>query len=121
MIRDFLGLGFFGNRHFGSEDRTKFTEDWDKMSDSEKLEIMNKRMAAFKAGKNCREEAFSVEQLDARCNEWMSKTPEEKAQQVEEMKKKFEDRRKMMEAHFSHHHFGGFQGRGHHHDFPFDK
>lgn len=120
ITRDFLGKGFFGNRHFDLEDRQKFIEEWEKMPDSEKLEIMNKRIAAFKEGK-CERDFISVEHIDAHCEEWMSKSTEEKEKFVEELKEKFEKRHSMMKDRFSHHGFDfgrGFFGRGRHQGEP---
>lgn len=112
MTRDFFGKGFFGNRHFDMNDRQKFIEEWEQMPDSEKLEIMNKRMEAFKEGRDCEKDFLTVEHIDNHCEEWMSKTPEEKAQFVEDIKQKFKERHEMMKGHFSHSGFGfGFHGR----------
>lgn len=115
VTRDFFSKGFFGNKHFDMEDRQKFIEEWEKMPDNEKLEIINKRIKAFKEGKECDNNRFSVEHIDAHCEEWMSKTPEEKALFVENLKKKFEKRHSMMKEHLFHHGFEfgfGFRGRG---------
>lgn len=117
MTRDFFNKGFFGNRHFDMDDKNKLVEEWDKMPDNEKLQIINERMKAFKEGKGCKREFISVEQIDARCEEWMNKTAEEKTAFVEKMKKKFEARHAMMKEHFFHHGFEfgfGFRGRGKH-------
>ena len=114
MKKDFLGMGFFGGKHFESDDRKRFFEEWDSMEDSEKLEIINKRIEDFKEGKKCREEMISVEHIDAHCKEWMDKTPEEKAKFVEDLKKSFEERHAMMKEwkqRFGHYGFG-FHGRG---------
>lgn len=114
MTRDFLGMGFFGGRNVDSENRSKFFEEWDKMPDSEKLAIVNKRVQDFKEGVDCKKNRFSVEHIDAHCEEWMSKTTEEKEKFVQDLKKTFEQRHEMMKEwkeRFSHHGFG-FHGRG---------
>ena len=116
ITKDFFGKGYFGNKHFDADDRKKLIEEWEKMPDNEKLEMVNKRIAAFKEGKDCNRNPFSVEHIDAHCEEWMSKTPEEKAKFVEDLKSKFEKRHAMMKEHFFHHGFEsgfGFHGRGH--------
>lgn len=83
-----FGMGFFGRNPFDKNARKKFQEDWAKMSDSEKLEFMNKRMEAF----GNHEDRFSVETIDARCEEWMKMSGEEKQAFVEERKHVFENR-----------------------------
>jgi hypothetical protein len=94
-----FGMGFFGRRFFGEDGRKKFREEWSKMSDSEKVEFVNKRMD-FTG--HCGE-GFSVEAMDARCEAWMKKTPEEKKEFVDNMK----------DAIHNHMHgMGGFFARG---------
>ena len=113
ITRDFLGMGFCGGKHLTSQDRAKFFENWDKMPDSEKLEMINKRIEAFKKGKDCEKDFFSVEHFDSHCKEWMSKTPEEKNKFVEDLKKSVEERHTMMKERFSDHGIGfGFHDRG---------
>lgn len=97
-----FGMGFFHKRPFDSEARKKFQEEWSKMTDSEKLEIMNKRV------EHMGHDHFSVEAIDARCEEWMKKTPEEKQAFVDEKKKAFEERNACMHNFFGHGKFGGF-------------
>ncbi|MDH6358379.1 hypothetical protein [Parabacteroides sp. PF5-9] len=87
MTREF-GMGFLGRNPFDKEARKKFKEEWDQMSDSEKLELMNKRMAGF----NHHEDHLSVEAIDARCEAWMKMSNEEKQTFVEERKKAFKSR-----------------------------
>lgn len=87
-----FGMGFFGR----PEDRKKFREAWSKMTDSEKLEMMNRRMEMM----DNPESRFSVEALDARCEEWMKKTPEEKETFVNEWKEKVQNRKECMGAFF---------------------
>ncbi|MCL1937472.1 MAG: hypothetical protein FWF52_03635 [Candidatus Azobacteroides sp.] len=81
-----FGMGFFGRNLFDKEARKKFQEEWFKMSDSEKLDFMNKRVEHM--GKD----HFSVEAIDARCEEWMKKTPEEKEAFIKERKEAVENR-----------------------------
>ncbi|MDL2278030.1 hypothetical protein LJC57_05510 [Parabacteroides sp. OttesenSCG-928-G07] len=94
-----FGMGFFGKNPFDKEARTKFREEWSKMTDSEKLEFMNKRMESIEK----HEDRFSVEAMDARCEAWMKMTNEEKQAFVEERKKAFESRMHTMQGH---RHFG---------------
>jgi len=81
-----FGMGFFGRHPFTKEAAKKFQEEWSKMTDSEKLDFMNKKVEHI--GKD----HFSVEAIDARCEEWMKKTPEEKEAFVKERKEAWEDR-----------------------------
>lgn len=99
MTRGF-GMGFFGRNPFDKDARTKFKEEWSKMSDAEKLELMNKRMATF--GEH--EERFSVEAIDDHCEKWMKMTREEKEAFIRERKEAFESRKNCM---------GDFFGRMH--------
>jgi len=80
-----FGMGFFGRHPFDKEAAKKFQEEWSKMSDSEKLDFMNKKVEHL--GKD----HFSVEAIDARCEEWMKKTREEKEAFVKERKEALED------------------------------
>lgn len=80
MITRHFGMGFFGGHHFDKDARKKFKEEWSKMTDSEKLELMNKRM------EHIDHDHFSVEAIDAHCEAWMKKTPEEKEAFVREKK-----------------------------------
>lgn len=99
-----FGMGFFGRNTFDKEARKKIQENWAKMSDSEKLNLMNKKV------ENMGKDHFSVEAIDARCEEWMNKTPEEKQAFVDEKKEAFMDRKACM-AHFQgHHHFDYSEG-----------
>ncbi len=103
-MREF-GMGFFGRNPFDKDARNKMREEWSKMTDSEKLEFMNKRMEGFD---KC-EDRFSVEAIDARCEEWMKMSNEEKQTFVEEKKKAFESR--MQSMHNMPGHFGFGFGR----------
>ncbi|MDR2948058.1 MAG: hypothetical protein LBV71_02505 [Prevotella sp.] len=87
ITRDF-GMGFSGRNPFDKDARKNFKEEWSKMTDSEKLEFMNKRMEGF----DKHEDHFSVEAMDARCEKWMQMSNEEKQAFVEEKKKAFESR-----------------------------
>lgn len=102
MTRNF-GMGFFGRNHFDKDTRKKFQEDWAKMTDSEKLELMNKRVERMG------HDHFSVEAIDAHCEEWMKMTNEEKQAFVDEKKKAFESRMNGMN-----HFFGRGFGHGGH-------
>lgn len=99
MTRDF-GMGFFGRNPFDKDARKKFKEEWSKITDAEKLELMNKRMNAHD---NC-DDRFSVDAINARCEEWMKMSAEEKQAFVEERKKMFEDRMSGMHGFFGHMH-----------------
>ena len=99
MTRDF-GIGFFGKSPFDKDARKKFKEEWFKMTDSEKLEFMNKKMDSF----DNHEDRFSVEAINIRCEEWMKMTPEEKQAFVDERKKTFEDKMNCMGRFFGHMH-----------------
>ncbi|GEM_PF-634536 len=92
-------MGFFGRNPFDKDARKKFQEEWSKMTDDEKLEMMNKRMEDM--GKD----HFSVEAIDALCEEWMKMSAEEKEQFVKERKEAFEERCACR---------GGFHGHGFH-------
>lgn len=107
--RYFSGMGLFGNDHFSSQDRETFFEEWDKMPDSEKIEIINRRISNLKGEKCERHEMLSVEHIDKHCEDWMSKTPEEKEEFVEKMKEKINERHEMGHNHFGchGHEFGG--------------
>jgi len=100
--RDY-GMGFHGRHHFDMEAMQNFRAEWSKMTDSEKLEFMNKKMDSMNF-----EDRFSVEAMDARCEEWMKKTPDEKEAFVKERKEAFQQR--CAGRHFQGH--GGFHGRG---------
>lgn len=104
-MKDF-GMGFFGRRMFGSERMKDFREKWDQMSDSEKLEFMDKKMECFSKY----EDPFTVEAIDARCKQWMKMTPEEKEKWVTARKNAHRNRIAMMKEHFGHDHgeFGPF-------------
>jgi len=95
-----FGMGFFGRGPFDKEARINFKENWMKMSDSEKLEFMNKKMEAL----DSHEDHFSVKSIDARCEEWMKMTQEEKEAFINERKKTMEERIAFM---------GGFFNRMH--------
>jgi len=89
-----FGMGFFGRNPFDKEASKQFKEEWSKMTDSEKLEFMNKRMESC----DNHEDRFSVEAIDARCEEWMKMTAEEKQAFVDERKKAFESKMQAMHA-----------------------
>jgi len=100
------GSGFFGRNPFDNDTRKKFREEWSKMTDSEKLDFMNKRM------EHMGEDRFSVEFIDARCEEWMKKTTEEKEAFINERKKAFKERFSHPGGLFGHGRFGfGFGPR----------
>ncbi len=91
-----FGMGHFGRNPFDKDARKKFKEEWSKMTDAEKLEIMNKRMEGF----DNHEDHFSIEAIDARCEKWVKMTDEEKQAFVDERKKAFESRMHGMHGHF---------------------
>ncbi len=95
-----FGMGFFGRNPFDKEARIKMKEQWSQMTDSEKLEFMNKRMDAI----GNHEDRFSVKAIDARCEEWMKLTLEEKQAFVDERKKAFENRMNHFGEFFNHMH-----------------
>ncbi|MCK9449246.1 MAG: hypothetical protein M0Q41_09775 [Bacteroidales bacterium] len=97
MTRNF-GMGFFGRGHFDKDVRKQFQEKWSKMTDSEKLEFMNKRV------EHMEEDHFSVEAMDARCEGWMKMTPEEKQAFVDKRKQAFEGRMSGMSVFYGHMH-----------------
>ena len=103
MITKGFNMGFFGRGFFNSEARNKFREEWSKMTDSEKIDFMDKKMAAFDEH---HEKKFSVEHIDAHCEEWMKKTQEEKEEFVKKMKDSFNERRNGMQHFFGHEKFG---------------
>ncbi|MDR2040325.1 MAG: hypothetical protein LBQ60_20610 [Bacteroidales bacterium] len=92
-----FGMGFFGKGHFSEDARRKIREEWNKMPDSEKLELMNQRMNAWGSENH----AFNVENIDARCEKWMKLSPEEKEQFVSERKSAFQQRGACMTGFFS--------------------
>lgn len=96
MTKNF-GKEFFGRNPFDKEARKKFQEEWAKMTDSEKLDFMNKRVEHI--GKD----HFSVETIDANCEAWLQKTLEEKQAFVDEKKEAME---KQFGKHFHGHGFG---------------
>lgn len=96
--------GFFGRGHFDKEARTKFREEWTKMTDNEKLDFMNKRVDAM----SDQREHFSIEAIDVFCTEWMKKSPEEKEDFINERKRMFQERMACM---------NGFPGHGFGHRF----
>ena len=103
MTKDF-GMGFPGKNPFDIDARKKFKEEWLKMTDSEKLEFMNKRMEFF----DKHEDHFSVEAIDARCEKWMTMTTDEKQAFIDERKKTMHDR-----IHGGMHGMHGFFGHMH--------
>lgn len=97
MTREHFGMGFHGRHPFDREARKKFQETWSNMTDNEKLDFMNRKVERM--GKD----HFSVEAIDARCAEWMKKTPEEKQAFVDEKKEAMENH---SGRHFHGHGFG---------------
>lgn len=91
MMTRHFGMGFFGRSPFDKDARKKLAEKWAQMTDSEKLEFMNKRMSHMN-----QDDHFSVEAIDARCEAWMKMTPEEKQAFVNERKAEFEKRHALM-------------------------
>ena len=85
MTKDF-GIGFLVRNPFNKEARKQFQEKWSSMTDNEKLELMNKKVASME------HDRFSVEAINAHCEEWMKMTPEEKQAFVNEWKEAFADR-----------------------------
>lgn len=83
-----LGMGFLGKRCFDKDARKEFKDKWAKMTDSEKLEFMNKKMEHLDE----HEDRFTVEAMDARCEKWMSMTREEKEEVIREKKEAFDQR-----------------------------
>lgn len=98
MMTKGIGMGFFGRIPFDREAKKKFQEEWSKMTDSEKLDYMNKRVEAMG------QDHFSVEAIDTRCEEWLKKSPEEKQAFIDERKQAFESRMHGMHGHFGHFH-----------------
>jgi len=94
-----FGMDCFGRGHFDNDARKRFKEEWSKMTDSEKLEFMNKKM------EHLDHDHFSVEAIDARCEQWMNMSTAEKEAFVKERKEAFEGRMQ--------HGMGGFFGRMH--------
>lgn len=90
MIAKGFGMGFFGRSPFDKEAKKNFQEKWSKMTDEEKLAMMNKRV------ENMGKDRFSVEAIDARCEKWMNLSKEEKQSFVSERKNIFEARFKEM-------------------------
>ena len=88
-----FGMGFFGKNHCDSDGIKKFQEKWAEMTDEQKLAFMNDRVENM----NCAH-GLSVEHIDAHCDEWMKRTPEEKQAWVDEINE--------MRKHF-HHGMGG--------------
>lgn len=100
MTRDF-NMGFFGRKGFGHDARTKFREEWMKMSDSERVDFINKKMEMMEKAEKfrdgfCRHGEMSVEAIDARCKEWMDKTPEAKEEFVLAWKEAMHQRHEWM-------------------------
>ena len=84
MTKDF-GILFFGTSVFKKEGRKQFLQEWSKMTDSEKLEYMNKQV-------DCVEhENFSTEIINAFCEEWWMKTPKEQEIFVGDWEQAFEN------------------------------
>lgn len=100
--KDFFGIHGACDRNQMIEDMKKLIENWDTMSDIEKLNMMDARMNAIKEHKEKHKKMFTVEAFDQRCANWMSKTPEEKATFVEEFKKHAEEHHGHRGGHFAH-------------------
>gem|GEM_PF-4651686 len=77
MAKDFE-IGFIGGNLFYKEKIKLFQAEWSKMTDSKKLELMNKQVECMG------DERFSVETIDAFCEEWWEKSSEEKQTFVDE-------------------------------------
>ena len=84
MTKDF-GMRFWGENPFNKETRKEFQGKWSNMTDSEKLEFMNKKM------ENMGHDRFSVEAINAHCEKWMKLSAEEKQAHVDELKQAFEE------------------------------
>lgn len=90
-----FGMGL-GRNPFDKDARQQFKEEWSKMSNSEKLDFMNKRME----GMDNHEDHFSVEAIDARCEKWLQMSIEEKQAFIDERKKAIESRMQGMHGCF---------------------
>lgn len=103
MTRENFGMGFFGRNPFDKEAKQKFQEKWSEMTDSEKLDFMNKKVESM--GKD----HFSVEAMDEHCEKWMKKTPEEKQAFVDKRKESFLNKMACMRHFHGHNHFDFFE------------
>ncbi len=86
--RDF-GMGFFERTPFGTDEKKDFFKKWSKMTDEEKIELMNKRMETMNNDEHdgfFGKREFTVADIDQRYEEWLKKTPEEKEAFVKERK-----------------------------------
>ncbi|MDR1056018.1 MAG: hypothetical protein LBL90_09425 [Prevotellaceae bacterium] len=81
-----FGMGFLGRNLFNKEERKQFQEKWSKMTDGEKLEFMNNRVESMG------QDHFSMETINAHCEEWMKMPTEEKQVFADEWKQAFENR-----------------------------
>ena len=86
MITDDFVMGFIGINSFNKEARKQFQEKWSKMTDSEKLEFMNKKVESVG------HDRFSIETINAYCEEWWMKSSEEKQIFVDELNQAFEEK-----------------------------
>jgi hypothetical protein len=84
MTKDF-GILFFGTNVFKKEARKQFLQEWSKMTDSEKLEYMNKQVDSTER------ENFSTEIINTFCEEWWMKTPKEQETFVGDWEQAFEN------------------------------
>ena len=83
MTKDF-GIGFPLRNLFMKKKIKLFQDEWSKMTDSTKLELMNKQVESM--GREC----FSVETINAFCEEWWEKSSIEKQEFVDEWEKVFD-------------------------------
>lgn len=91
-----FGMGFFGRNPFDKDARQKFKEEWSKMTDSEKLDFINKRMEDI----DNHQDHFSVEAIDARCEKWMQMSRQDKQAFIDERKKAIESKMQAMHGCF---------------------
>lgn len=99
MKKNEFRMGFFGGNPFDRESRKELKEKWMKMSDSEKLEFMNKKM------ENLDEDPFSIESIDARCEKWLKMTNEEKEEFINRKKEIIKDKKQRMKHFFQRMHY----------------
>ena len=85
MTKD-LGTGFLVRNLFDNEKIKRFQGEWSKMTDNEKLKLMNKQV------ENMGNKSFSVETINAFCEEWWAKTSEEKQTFVDQWEQVIENK-----------------------------
>ena len=86
MITKDFRIGFLGRNLFDKEKIKLFQEEWSKLSDSEKLKLMNKQVESMG------HESFSVKTINSFCEEWWSKSSEEKQAFVDEWEQTIENK-----------------------------